>query len=417
LDSFGFKENNIIHENITLMRYDFKPYLDSDLYLFVPVFKTGDIIVMNEQDSSGYLAEMKMISKSEFFDDISQELSRISLGQFEIVISNDSQERIFSCQADVFLTSYKRTALLLFRLQNNQFDPSFVLDNCSSSSFLIKVFESFLSIDAFSAKYGFSVNGRTRTFSCFQSKPSKRYLSYLLAGEQYQYGVVKNTSIKSTFLDSKMNTNLSNYDFSEIYCSEFNVVYVMKEQLSSLEDRKPFEELLIFILEILTLQINLISENNSMISKEISSSHFSLSTHDEISRNYSETINIWSLDEFKYLLARELAYQISNEFKIPEMKQDYAIHLKQYEELSSYASSKETSRVTKVSQRYFSIFTMLSGISTVSTIVALVFATLVPETKTKSIVSLVLGGCVLISFLLLLLYNGIIHKQNKTNQK
>jgi len=174
-----------------------------------------------------------------------------------------------------------------------------------------------------------------------------------------------------------------------------------------------YEALMIYIMEVLSLQINVISNSNAILLKSLNSSDFKEDLQKSIDKETAKTAYLWEIEIFKYYLAQHLYNILFNEFNINNLKQTYLNNYKVYEVVKRNYDNEVMKKANEITQNYFSLFTILSGFSTINTIIGLVFSCFVKEEALKSIIILGFGLVSIICFIILF----IISKKIKNTKR
>jgi hypothetical protein len=159
--------------------------------------------------------------------------------------------------------------------------------------------------------------------------------------------------------------------------------------LKELKDRLDYESLMIFIMELLSLQLSAITSCYREIMSAMEKMKFSTATIEQVNIRFSRGIALWDINNFIYPAARKLFEKIALEFGIPKLKEEHRTNLSTFEKLAAMKSQKEIQRTSQTTQNYFMFFSVLSAIGTLGMIVGLVFDS--SEGILSAIITLILG--------------------------
>ncbi|MEG1646521.1 MAG: GNAT family N-acetyltransferase [Clostridia bacterium] len=426
LTSFAFERLKTIEEKIELLIYQFDTHKETNVFAFVPCSVETSFCEKNYSASSAFIDQLQKTSQEEFSANISNQLNRLYLFSKQIAVHKDtSLETAFYVDCNFYMVRYKNLSSVILEINNIGKDPAMLLDEISTNTIMIRgknngandAFEAEdINLTQYLKQIGLTQNGETKTLISLVKKPTLRYLSYLLAGEEYVLSSVENAKIISKELTECASTNIAQYDFSEIYCSEKNIAYIIDSNKIGKEQRAKYQYLMLYIIELLCLQVNVISQSNNKIVEYLDTATYDLKAIEQINLNFSQAIKLWSLEKYNYLLARKLAQKVSAKFGIENLKKEFKENLAFYETISNAKAQRETSTSSATTKKYFTAYSVLSGFSTLSTVVGLFFALNSDNDRVKSIVTLVIGFISISVFVLLTVFSKkYLNKSKKQN--
>jgi len=387
-----------------IMRYTFDDFQGTNMYMFAP-FSTDKHahIPHTTAGSAGdkYIKHLERVSKNEFNAALLKKLKREFIGREKFVLVDDEDKTVIGTrECNIYVTHYNEIYVATFTFESFGMDPTILLNQASNHRLYIQQGQGAKThnisfTDYIAERFGLKHNevhyaGVIRSFTSLNKKPLEVHLAHMLACENYIKGYV------STFLTSeeyffKARRNIAQYDFSKIYCSERNVVFLLKPPDPSDKDydRFDYESLMIYILELLSLQLSAINSSYNEIMQAMEKSKFNTATIDRINNRSSRGALLWDVNSFIYPAAACLFENISKEFGVHKLKSEYRENLSMFEKLCTMRSQKEIKRYSKTTQNYFMFFSVLSGIGTLGSIVGLIMDS--SAGVTKSIITLVSG--------------------------
>lgn len=411
LESANFNRQQEIDENYDLYYYKYNDYSKTTIYGFIPcsVKKEFEICNLSKDEFVKTLDEVSNLESNERFTcDIKRYLLKENV---KYVVHNDNDIEIGAIDIDVYLTIWNDLATVILKIPNINIDPSYVLDNFSSEKLLF-VDNKQISLQEFLNNFGLIKTGEIKGLITDYDDYSLNEKMSILSGEQFINGYVSGYNIISKEIKNKANTNIANYNFADIYTSKKNVLYVFNRNVSS-NDREYYEALIIYIVEILCMQLNVISNSNNVILNAFKANDFEENIRIKIDKENAKTAYVWDLEIFKYYLAQLLYNEIANEYEIQKKKENYLNNYKLYEEVKRNYDNNILKKSTELTKKYFSLYTILSCFSTLNTIVGLIFSCFVEDKALESIIVLSVGMLSLISLCILLIISNKIKKKVK----
>jgi len=172
---------------------------------------------------------------------------------------------------------------------------------------------------------------------------------------------------------TKATTNYAQYPFCKIYASEKNVVFITKSD----DERIGNECLILFIMELLMLQLCAISSVYDEIIGDFEKDDFSKKIINRVNRSFSNAARLWDCDNFTYLAAKKIYEEIAQEFNIPRLRGDNKANLDMFEKIATVKSQEKT-------QTFMFWFTLAAGFSAISGLVMLVVQSFEGDTTSLS---------------------------------
>jgi len=339
----------------------FDDFKDANIYLFIP-FVT-DNLEIDDCDDDGYLECLKKITKEEFKKSFSEKIKRKYLGTENFIIADDNIGTSCEKNCRIYLTYYECFFIATIIFELIDFEPTIILSQASTGKFYImkdgeKLLLSEYFVERFSLESAEEV-GEAKCFTSLIKKPIDKHFAYMMACESYILKGNVNTNLTAEYFYNKLQHDLSNYDSSEIYASEKNVVYILRDAIDS---RLEHESLTIFIIELITLQLCAINANYKEIIHGLDKMNFSQKTIDKVNSRYSRAAMLWNIENYRFLTAKRLAEDIAKEFGLSRIKEEYNANLNIYEKLTTMNYSKNT-------QNIFLFFATLSALPVLTAII------------------------------------------------
>jgi GNAT superfamily N-acetyltransferase len=410
-ESTGFKKIKRVGMAM-FMHYQYDDFSATNMFLFVP-FTINEKFDFSSERSDDFVDELRKISEIEFDTELSKNLKHHFIETKKFIILDDTGNNIIYNGKDVkiYMTYYKIFCVVILVFNKLEFEPTAILNQASMDKLLVANGDkNMLFKDYMRQQFNLIDTGPARCLTSLVKKPNEIHLAYMLACESYINSYVTSQLISPEFY-KKTRLNIAQYDFSEIYVSEKSVVYVLNPELD-LSERDTYEGLMIFVMELLILQICAISANYEEIIKSLDSMTFDESTIENVYSRFSQAALLWDINNFRFLPAKRLSSCVAIELGIPQLKEEYYANLGVFEKLLAMHSQKQIQKYSKNTQRYFTFFSLLSGITALGSIVTYIY-----DVTTygfgESFVTLLLGGASTIVFIFSLLLSNINNKLRK----
>lgn len=300
--------------------------MKSDLFILIPChidkgINFSDIISgQDDKYSQEYIENLKDISDSELVDRVSKTFSRKFLGEYKIPIYSDlgkDNGELASVNAKMFFTYCDKNYLgvITLVLLDYQGNISQVIDQVAREELYIKDINI---SDFLYNEYKIIKNGEAKMILTQPEKNSDEIL-YYMATETSQSELVKTNIISEKYKTFSKN-NIAVYDFSDIYASE-SLVY---QVLTVKENKLQYQGLLIFIVEILVMQLSAIYRTNNKVTKALEENQkIKVKEYESFSNEFANTLSIWQVDIYRYKGAQTIADKIKKSFGILDVLNNY----------------------------------------------------------------------------------------------
>jgi len=412
LNTFNFHKRCSINNKYDLYTYEYNDFSKTKILGFIPCIPFSKL---NEKmfENNEFINVLNEISFHESDQEFSNSIKRYKLKkQVNYVIHNDEKQEVKVVNANIYINIWKDLATVILELSNIYTDPTYILDNFSTKTIYFSENNKKMSLEEFLNELNMKASGEIKALITDYKDYTINHKMCILVGEQFSNGYIAGYQIISKEIKQKAINNIANYDFADIFVSKKNVIYILSDKVK-IEERLYYEALMIYIMEVLSLQINVISNSNAILLKSLNSSDFKEDLQKSIDKETAKTAYLWEIEIFKYYLAQHLYNILFNEFNINNLKQTYLNNYKVYEVVKRNYDNEVMKKANEITQNYFSLFTILSGFSTINTIIGLVFSCFVKEEALKSIIILGFGLVSIICFIILF----IISKKIKNTKR
>lgn len=412
LERANFKKEQQIDQNYDLYTYIYNNNSTTTVFGFIPCAMRCEIFNV-EQSSDLFIETLNQISTLESNEKFTCDLKRYLIKKnIQYIIHDDNDVILKKIDVDLYLTIWNNIVTLILKMSNINIDPSYILDNFSSEKLIFSIDGKDITLNEILNRYNLNKTGEIKGLITDYEDYSLNQKVSILAGEQFFNGYITGYNITSKELKHKAINNIANYNFADMFVSKKNVLYVFNKSVS-LENREYYEALIIYIVEVLCMQINVISNNNNLILDSFKHNNFEENIRITIDKENAKTAYVWDSEVFKYYLAQVLYNDIAKEFEIEKVKENYLNNYKLYEEVKRNYDSKILKKSTELTKKYFSLYTMLSCFSTLNTIVGLIFSCFIEDEALQSIIVLSVGLLSLMCFIILFIISNIIKKNVK----
>jgi GNAT superfamily N-acetyltransferase len=372
-----------------------------------------------------YLAQLDESSKLEFDNELSQKIERFYLGQDKFSLINEIREPIATKNFDLFVFYYRNFYVAVLAFADFSDDPTWLLDQASMNELQPlsmvhnKVDELNKTYTAptddtlqykdnfkkyFAQKIGIEPDkikqvGEIRSITSLVRNPLDIHLAYMMACERYTSTEYKLTRLTGSSFYKQALTNFAQYPFCEIYASEKNVVFI-----TGIDDRIMSECLMLFIMELLMLQLCAIHSVYDEIISDFEEDKFSDEIINRVNHRYSSAARLWSIDNFTYLAAKKIYEETAKEFGIPRLREDNKVNLDIFEKIAGIKGQQKAAKISKRSQNFMLIFTFIAAFSAISGLFDL-FISVFSERDTISLVTTIIS--VVLVFIMVSCYRFI----------
>lgn len=397
LSKFGFE---VINEELgtlnKVLKYRYDDFEKTNVYALYPCRGNANALY-SQFKTDDFIMELEKVSNDEILE-WANKFSRYYIGEFETEVKTDNHIFIAVLKTKCYITVYKGIRVVYFIWNNIGIDPTYLLDNLSTE---IISFDKGKNIHEILSTFGLKQVNEAKYFTTLIHNPRKKHMMFLLAAEEYIQGKV-NQDIISSHYASLSEDNIAQYEFSDIYASDRSIVYVynplLEEELEDPNVRQKYEIYMLFILEILLLQISAISLSTHQIGEYINQNNYAKSNITSITIMYSDYMDLWKVKKYKYSLPKHLAKQIAERFNIESISEEFDLNMRYYSDIASLKSQAASDKISKSTKKYFTFFTLLSCFSTLNIIVGLIFSAFVEETRLKSLLILIFGILSILTF-------------------
>lgn len=334
-------------------------YPPLDLYIMIPcVLDKKYSIEASVSDVTGstnhFLKSIADVAAYEMEKGLSSKLSRMMLGRITVVCLTDDvkeKEELGRQTINVYLTKHEETALACITLvfPDLELPVTNLLDQMSRNEILITTQANKMYLmEWLNREYGIVSMGMSRSFTNLSSKVSEQDLMYLLANEVNGSRMMKHKLTGDNFKEAAK-TNIAQFDLSEIYIHEGSIVQVYKTYKDTYYERIEDHVLTLFIMELILMQDAAIARVSDRVSKELDNkSNISLKFIEEINLDFSKTMFLWNLNNFKYSVTQAVVDAFIKAFKIQEKLEVYKTNKGFLEDLITVYTARSTERNNKI---------------------------------------------------------------------
>ncbi|MCL2203170.1 MAG: hypothetical protein FWB88_04455 [Defluviitaleaceae bacterium] len=371
---------------VRLMRYNFTDLnKEANMFLYVPFFLETEqdltgLNIKSEAKGAWYLDKLNGISQLEFGDDIARKITRVYLGKDTFALVDE--ERTVGSEPvhfDLAVIYYKHFYVAVLVFDNFKKEPTWLLDQAAMNS-LVQFSDAWGMLDDedkldndksrdafrkyFAKKIGFDLSkirqvGEVRSMTSLIKRPLEIHLVYMMACERYTGSEFKITRIaaNSRFYEDA-NTDYAQYDFCKIYASEKNVVFITADDA----DRADNECLMLFIMELLMLQLCSIYSVYDEIMEDLEKGDYTNAIIDRVNHCFSSAAPLWNADNFTYSTAKKIHEDVANKFGIPRLREESQLNLDLFEKIALITSQRTT-------QKYILFFSFLAGYPAINAVI------------------------------------------------
>lgn len=458
LSKFNFEKTHTYENKNSLLKCDFFCYKDMDLYLFFPVSLTSGF--KKSKRINLFLKKLINTSRVEVNSLMNERLDRMYIGKIRFAAEDDEYGREVKTtvlEAKLYLSAYRDIGTLIMEFPFITYDPTFVLDQSSRNELKVvvdNVNNEKKPLYEYLSSYGINVLGNCTHLLVSGKNLNPYYRQFVLFAETYFNRL--GSRIISKEAEIAASSNLAQYDFGEIYASGVGVIFELGlqkkrdyrlrlklqnnyrlrlkpqdnyrlrlkpqgnywlrlKQQSNYRLRLKISILMIFINEILALEIAALQLIQNAIVKEFDNSPKpSLAVIEKLIDSYGKYIVLFEYN-YKYNLAKCLGDKVAQRFGIEKMRKDYEANVEQLNKIVTIRSeriSKEFSKKQDMLFKIVSVFTLLLSINNFITLfVGVNFSN--PISLAAFIVSIILWGAAIIYLLVIWLRRIIAKKRNK----
>lgn len=330
-----------------------------DIFILVPI--AGKLRVKKDVESEilidKFVSVINETAKYECERLINESIHRMAYDKISLAYMDDNYEEEKAEWIDVYtIISYQEyTQLGVVQLYIPQCDKSAtqIGDMVSSEHLIVKKNGCKYTLEQFLFdELGVFICGKNRVLYCMdRTDVDKIELEYMLAGEMYNSKHTE-TAIKNASLTERANTNLSSYDFYDLYASTNAIIYCIDNYSNDAVENMDKEALLLFICEIAVLQNAAINRINKMIVAELlENSDISARKTLKLQVEFGKTILLWDNNIYNYYMAQQVSDKIIEAFETDKLYVEYQknkSHIEQIASVKSGIASEMEGRVLNI---------------------------------------------------------------------
>ncbi|MCL2475063.1 MAG: GNAT family N-acetyltransferase [Chloroflexi bacterium] len=412
LRDFNFTKTKDQQAGAPLMRCLLDDFKEANMYLFVPFFVNGeldttDVVKLREDEDNSYLEELEHISGREF-SSLSTDIKRGFIAKEKFIIVDEEDQRVLcnDKECKIYLTAYKNFYVATIAFIDLGFEPTIVIHQAAGNALYINADGEKLAFREYLTKhFGLkqsceircvNMTGKARCFrqaydtKCFTTltaKPQEAHLAHMLACDCYGIGGTDETVTSAVFFE-KARSNLEEHQFTQIYASEKSVVCVLTD---SRKNRLLHEIRMIFVIELLSLQICAFSSNYDEIISGLDKREFSSQTIENVNFRFSRAAKLWDINNFRFLPAKNVFAALTKEFGILNLKAGFIENLNTFEKMTAMDSQKKVEQHSKSSRIILTFFSVMAGIIALSSLVNLFYQAIAGESDESAVILTICG--------------------------
>ena len=344
--------------------------MKSDIFVLIPCHVENSYSHLKTLNSSAsnkytdeYLEKMKNISASELVDRVSNSFERYFLGEYDLLVLADelsdsiaNKKVIDLVKIKLFITACERTRLsvLVGVICDYEGNPTNILDQITREELVLQVNKRVKVSDFIKSEFQIIKNGEAKTCLIQNEKSSIDDVLYYMATETNDSSLVDTKIISSKYYQLAVD-NLAVYDFSDIYVSESVIYQVLHDEDGN--DRLQYEGLLIFIVELLVMQLSAVYRTNNKVAQALEENQsINVKEYEKFSNEFANTLSIWQINIYRYKGAQTIANAIAERFEIEKVRKNY----KQNDEfLQSIINTRNVKNAMKESNILFYVAILL----------------------------------------------------------
>lgn len=417
LNHFNFQVVKEYEVGKHLLSYSFISYNKMDLYLMIPLDTTNFDKSLYKSNST-FLDMLNRTSKAEISSLVANRIERYELGKLHIIVKDDyeNESNISIITANAYISTYRAVGTLIIEIPNISIDPTFVLDENSRESLIVKDGEEEILLKEYLSKRNIKTFSYSTYLLVSGEKLNSYYRSFVLASEAFFNRI--GSKIVSKEICEKSQNNIAQYEFADIYISGKVISFEINEQTDSYEERIKISMLIIYIHELLSLKMAAIMNVGHKITKEFDSSpQPSTDVLETILDDYGKNIILFNF-QYKYYLAKVLSDNIQELFSINEMFNNYQMEMKELSQIITMRADKINKKFSKKQDNLFkvvSVFTLLISINNVINLFAGLDFSKTSNIVVFTISSILWLGAVIYLFVLAMKHH-IFKKRSKDNK-
>jgi hypothetical protein len=313
--------------------------MNNDIFIMIPCHVEENFSTITElkvnacEYSEKYLKTLNKITKSEIVDRFSKSFQRYFLGEQVLEVLSDECDDDFEDKPTIeevnirlFLSGCEKNRLAVLTVVINDYkgNPTTILDQVTREEIAIKG-KKRLEIGEFVFNnFNLIKNGEAKVCLIQNEKSSDEEILYYMAQETSASDLtdLSNTKIISDSYYKLARDNVAVYDFSDIYVST-SVIYQVIYELD-FETKLYYEGLLIFIVELLVMQLSAVYRTNNKVQKALEENQsISVKDYEIFSNEFANTLSIWQINIYRYNGAQTVANTIAERFEIDKVRENY----------------------------------------------------------------------------------------------
>ncbi len=308
--------------------------MKSDIFILIPCHVEKSFLHLKEisnnlvdEYAKNYIVNLRDIAESELVDRVSNFFERYYLGEYPLPILGDAlrgDEVIDKPQIKLFITACERTKLgvLTGVICDYEGNATNILDQVTREQLILELEGQHRYLREFlQFKFGIIKNGEAKTCLIQNEKAPVDDILYYMANETNDSKLVETKIISDKYKKLAMD-NLAVYDFSDIFVSEATIYQVLHDEEG--DDKLQYEGLLIFIVELLVMQLSAVYRTNNKVALALEENQsINVKEYEKLSNEFANTLSIWQINIYRYKGAQTIANAIACRFEIDKVRKNY----------------------------------------------------------------------------------------------
>jgi GNAT superfamily N-acetyltransferase len=372
LSKFNFDVRRTYSDYESLMVFEYLSFNDMDLYLFLPVKILGGFKKNNGVETN-FISSLKETCNREMSSLISSRIERTFLNRVFIAIYDDLSNDLddYKIDANLYLSRYKDTGTVILEFASISIDPTYIQDQESRNMIYVWDGENQILIQDFLLKMNIEIISNSTSLLVSNQKLNEYYRRFVLASEAY-FNFIGSKIISKSIIEAAK-SNIAQYDFADIYVSSRNIVFELLNPNNDYKQRLNISILMIFIQELLSLEIAAVKNAERTILVEFDNSPKpSTAIIEEIIDDFGKYIILYEYN-FNYLLAKILSDRIADEFGIELMLKKYRTNIDQLNKIITIRSERISKKFSKKQDLLFKIIAVFSLLLSINNFIELFF--------------------------------------------
>jgi len=344
-----------------------------DLYVMVPCSLSPEsALQINQLHQNSiddpFLQSFEEIARTEFSGYLAKELKRKFLAEIEILAftysNNGSKSEVGRQRIKTYITTHENTglAVITFSVPACSVSPHDLLNQMTREDISVacsRESQKIMNMTEWIASLGLVQTGTPRSSVILSDEPTHADLCTLLAAEAKPL-----YDITSSEINAIARNDISQYKYYKMYVSETCEVELPVPFGDTYEDRVFDAILTLFIIELILFQDASLTRVQSQVATEIARSkyknnHDALGIIEDLGRSFANAMLFWSVRNFRYRTAQNLADSFSIAFGIDRLRENYTANRALLEQLVQVHSARMAEKENRIITALLVVLTTL----------------------------------------------------------